>query len=596
MRVIVPKILCKRGGYVDVYLIAPMEVSYREADNFREMNIKNDVDKLSDNIMGNIFMKQYRENIGIGALAAYLEQHKINVVTANLNIEQLSPIQIVDNIIKEQPIVVGISLLYDLHVVNALYIAISARKKGYKGHITFGGPFSSCAYNILLSITNSVDSVIRGDGEIPLLQLFEYVKNGKDWREIKGICWNDCGKVVTTGFGENEKDLSILPKVRRDAMIYLRERQQKVHVASIYGSRGCMGACTYCSAPVISKLSQNGLWRCRSAESIVEEIEYLVHEFGVDYLYFCDDNFFGYGPNSNERLEKLATGIINEKLNIRFHAEVRVDTRVDIDLLKLLKKAGLKDVLLGIESGSQKTLNRWKKGTTVTKNKDMIRLLKNLGFNIEPSMIMIDPLTTEEEFIETIDFIIETEIYNTATPLYLFNQMIIFPGTRIETELLEKGIVHQPSTYILDEFINQPDDLVTRIRKILNRSYVIQNYKLDKLWKVLIYYVNQLLYMVEEKIPYCLSYEKNNLNEITDKEELILRRNDYLDKVSAIKKWRQNYGELINHMLITCKQWILDTDICVDETVTNLDVKLYTLIQNYNKRYLSEYEDITFMS
>lgn len=125
---------------------------------------------------------------------------------------------------------------------------------------------------------------------------------------------------------------------------------------------------------------------------------------------------------------------------------------------------------------------------------------------------------------------------------------------------------------------------------------MIQNYKLDKLWKVLIYYVNQLLYMVEEKIPYCLSYEKNNLNEITDKEELILRRNDYLDKVSAIKKWRQNYGELINHMLITCKQWILDTDICVDETVTNLDVKLYTLIQNYNKRYLSEYEDITFMS
>lgn len=538
---------------MDVILIAPMEVSLRNTDNFRENNVENDHTKLSENVFNSMFLKQYRENIGIGALSAYLKKHGYRTKIYNANMENIGNKELVSKVVNANPKVLGISLLYDLHVYNTYLLVKALRNKGYNGHITLGGPFATCTFELLISSLSGVDTIIRGEGEITLLNLVEAVSYDRDWRDINGIVWKDNGRVRVNNPQKVIDDLSILPHVERDGLKHLKSKGIPINVASIYSSRGCKGFCTYCSAPIISRLTKKGTWRPRSPESIISEIEYLVLELGINYLYFCDDNFFGYGPESKNRLKKLAQGIIEKKLNIRFHAEVRVDSRIDIDLLKLLRQAGLQDVLLGIESGSQTTLNRWKKGTTVDRNKKAIQLLHNLNFNVEPSMILVDPLTSSKEFIETVEFIKETNLLKTSFPLHIFNQLIVFPGTSIEKELLDCEVIAPIKSVKSLEQWSSPEDLYVELQRLYCRYYKIRDDKVNVVWSVLSKYSNTLT-LLENRVPEYLLFQRANIKNLPNKSKQI--KEEYFTKVSHIKYWKNNIAALILDMLDSASDYL----------------------------------------
>lgn len=576
---------------MDVILIAPEEVSLRDKTLFRENNIKSDYENLTAGNTNFLFVKFLKDNLGIASLTAYLRQYGYTVEMINIYMDNISVDALADYILKENPEMVGVSLLYDLHAFSACKIAKVLRRRGYKGHITFGGPFITLTYDTFLKGISEIDSVIRGEGEIIWLELLQRVKSGKGWHDIDGIAYCQNNRIVVNKEGKYENDLSRLPAVARDMYEKLANKlkAENVHlrVASIYTSRGCRGRCTYCSAPVLGKLVKEK-WRCRSVQPVIDEIRYLVETFGVEYINIIDENFFGYGEEGKKRLYELAEGIIDAEIQVKFWAEVRVDINFDEELFMLLKKAGLQDVLLGLESGSQNTLNRWRKGTTVEQNMRAVEFIRKQGFRLEPSVIMVDPYTNLEEFKDTVQFIVKSELCKTAFPLNLFNQLIVFPGTEIEEMLIKDHIIFPIEIDAIDYVPDDDDVLFEFCSKVSTRSYEIIDPVIRTLWNVLIYYTNILTSLTDELLPLYMSKSRVRLRFLEEDEKRRINR-----EMLEFSKWRRNIGKLAQELLETSVE-CADGDYKSIDQLNDLLVRKYErVIKEYNGEYLGKRIDLT---
>lgn len=422
-----------------VYLVAPKEMSIHISEMAFENSDYSSVNELKDNPIDSIYTQRIQENIGIGSIASWLRNHGVKTCTINAYIEERNNQEIINRILLDDPIIVGFSLLYDLHFFNAMQLVVELRRRGYKKHITFGGTFASLAYERILATCPLIDSIIIGDGEATFLELYNSLLGGKLNREIKGIAYVDANRKICYEPRERNRNEINYPSVSRDTLLYMKEKGYRFSTAAIYGSRGCNNRCIYCSAPSLNDLC-NKVWRPRNIDSLVQEIEMLKKEFNIQYLYFCDDNFCGYGLAGKQHLLEFAKKMKEKNLSVNFHAELRVDCGLLDEEIALLKEVGLEEALLGIENGSQSCLNRWKKGVTIEANERMLAQLKRCNVNVAPAYIMVDAYTTIEEFIESIKFIERNELYKMDDPWYLFNKMMVYPGTNLEKKCLKMGL------------------------------------------------------------------------------------------------------------------------------------------------------------
>lgn len=565
---------------MDCILIAPTEVSMSNKKTFREELITRSEEFINKNPINSLYVRQFRENLGIAAIAAYLKEHGHTARVIDSSALDMSVEDIVEEVIKEKPKVVGVSILYDLYTVNACSIVIQLRKAGYSGHITFGGPFITHAYKYFLAAMPGLNSVLRGEGECSFLQLLECLKNGTDWRKINGIAYVEGHEVIANGFADIVDDISKLPIPVRDTLELLKKKGIPTHAASIYSSRGCMGRCTYCTAPVNADLisARNHKWRGKNESAIADEIEYLVSQFEVSYIYFVDENFCGYGVGFIERLSRIAEEIKRRGIKVKFHAEIRVDTKFNDDILLQLKEAGLKDVLLGLESGSNSALRRWHKGTNVQKNFDAVMTMTRLGFDVEPAMIMVDPHTTVEEFAETVEFIRNAKLYLTNSPLNMFNQLIIFPGTFIEKELAEEKIINMPDEWAVKENLEDINEIRAFCKRISSREYEVIDEKMRKLWSVLMKHIRPIAELYDEIIPNIVAMKRAKYKQ--DSEGGRDSQKELLKFLSALNKWKKNIGHLAIALMEKSVEWGRS------ENEFDLDKVLTSMIYEYDKKYL----------
>jgi anaerobic magnesium-protoporphyrin IX monomethyl ester cyclase len=571
---------------MDAVLISPMEISLRQSPRtFRENNVKDDISNLTDGPMNQLFVRRYRENLGIACLAAYLRQYHISVELLNANIQRLSVEQMVARVMALQPSVVGISVLYDLHAYQTALLIRDLRRAGYEGHITLGGPFASFAYHYFLAAFHQrLDSVVRGEGEKPLLALIKAVQAGEPWRRLPGIVSLEPSGDIEVGPTTEVESLDNLPFPARDALEALELAGIKPRVASVYSSRGCHGQCTYCHAPATVKLVVADKWRYRPANNILDEIEYLVERFGIEYLYFNDDNFMGYGPAAKERLIELAQGIIDRGIKVHFHGECRVDSRsfLDPSFLQVMKDAGFKDVLLGLESGAQSTLNRWRKGTTVERNLAATRLLTEMGFDVEPAMILVDADTTLGEFTATVDFIETAELHRKGFPMYLFNQLVVFPGAPIEHQLLANGTIEAVDPWDIRHDLEDDDGLYEYIRRMSSRPYTIKSRQVAVMWDALVRHTDRLTFLVDDVIPGTLRALRSSS---AAGPTSTLDRRSYLRFVSELRQWRRHLGDLALDLLKASVRLAGELDPDALDTPLRYHQTFSDLIRQYEMKY-----------
>lgn len=198
----------------------------------------------------------------------------------------------------------------------------------------------------------------------------------------------------------------------------------------IISGRGCPNRCTFCLWP---QLMHGSRYRLRSPVNVVDEIEYdiklLPQVLKGGEFFFEDDTFTA----DKERAIQLCEEIIRRKLRITFSVNARADS-ADLDMFRIMKKAGCRELLVGFESGVQEILDAVNKNITIGQSYKFIKLAKKAELEVHGCFVIGLPGETEETAQKTIDFAVslgcDTVQFSGATP---------FPGTVLFNQARAKG-------------------------------------------------------------------------------------------------------------------------------------------------------------
>ena len=188
-------------------------------------------------------------------------------------------------------------------------------------------------------------------------------------------------------------------------------------VMTILTGRGCPYACSYCVYP---QTMVGHKYRLRSVENVVDEMEYIKKTFPqVKELFIEDDTL----TVDSERCQRLAKEIIRRKLKITWTTNSRADA--DFKTLKILKKAGLRLVCVGFESGDQKVLDNIGKKLTPAKMLEFSKDAKKAGVMVHGCFLVGNHGETKETLKKTLDLALKINP-DTAQ----FYPIMVYPGTK----------------------------------------------------------------------------------------------------------------------------------------------------------------------
>ncbi|MFO0792524.1 MAG: radical SAM protein [Candidatus Brocadiaceae bacterium] len=363
-----------------------------------------------------------------GYISAVLHAHKIEAVTVNAYLYDWSIEQTISDISKKNPLLLCVHIVYLWERTQDIFDMLSTIKsKNLAMHINLYGYYPTFVYKNILGDFSFIDSVTVGEPEFTTLELARHILQNRDSHEIciPGLAYrNNQGKVVFS-LRPPVQDLDQLPYPRRqDIELY----KKKGIVTYIQGSRGCYGHCTFCYLnPFYDRVGQ---WRGRSAQNIFEEMLVLFNEHSVDNFYFSDANFFGPGRSGKERAITLAELILAHDMDIRFGFECRAND-IETHSISKLVMAGLTNVFLGLESGDQASLKRFRKHTTVDENKRAIQLLREYGIEPTYGFIMFEPNSNMKSIRNNFEFLKEAGIMTNpaVTAHVLYHKQTLFAGT-----------------------------------------------------------------------------------------------------------------------------------------------------------------------
>jgi radical SAM superfamily enzyme YgiQ (UPF0313 family) len=197
-------------------------------------------------------------------------------------------------------------------------------------------------------------------------------------------------------------------------------------VGMIETSRGCFGRCTFCTKGKDNKM------RYKSAERVVKEMETLL-DLGYREIHIVDDNFTG----DVQRVYDICRIIKERGLKFPWYPRngIRVDN-VSFELLKTMKGAGCYRVLFGIESGSQRVLDRVGKRITLKQAENAVWLAKRSGLETQSFFMVGFTSETEDDLKATCDFIRKIN-----ADLVRVNILIPLPGSQVFKEWDKKGYI-----------------------------------------------------------------------------------------------------------------------------------------------------------
>jgi anaerobic magnesium-protoporphyrin IX monomethyl ester cyclase len=160
-------------------------------------------------------------------------------------------------------------------------------------------------------------------------------------------------------------------------------------------ARGCVQQCSFCSQQRFWERS----WRSHSPEHFVAELSHLKETYGVNVVMIADE-----APTTNEQTwRRLIDLLIEADLGIEILLETRVtDILRDETILPLYRRAGIVHIYVGVESGSQATLDRFKKNLKVEQSKQAIALINSHDIISETSFVLGMPEETPQSIKETI--------------------------------------------------------------------------------------------------------------------------------------------------------------------------------------------------
>jgi len=362
--------------------------------------------------------------IGLISLAAILREAGYRSIIIDSEARRMSLEDVVNEICALQPSYVGFTAV-SMSVYRAAETAARIKKLTPDTTTLIGGPHFFALPHETMRKFKQFDYGIVGEGEIATPLLLEKLDEGRKPETVPGVIYRDNGSLTQNGTAPQTKDLDTLPMAAWDLLEgFPQIYSSSVHKlgrwpsTSLVTSRGCFGKCTFCD----NSMYGNNI-RVRRAGSIINEIRYLHERFGINDVFFTDDNFLV----NKKRIVEFCELLSESGMHISWGCYSRVDSVKDIQMLKLMRRSGCWRVTYGLESGSQEILDFYRKGITIEQMKLAVRMTKNAKIKCKGFFMIGNFLETPETLRETSQFILKSGINDfhitfltplPGTPLY----------------------------------------------------------------------------------------------------------------------------------------------------------------------------------
>jgi radical SAM superfamily enzyme YgiQ (UPF0313 family) len=332
------------------------------------------------------------EPLNLGYIAAYLIENGYEDVEIHIGAFETDKEIISD---ASEADIVGFTATSPM-MKHAEELAKQIKEENPKAVIAFGGSHSSVLPENGLKSEN-IDVVVRGEGEMTMLEIAQAVERGTSFKGITGVSYKNKGAIIHNPNRELIRDIDTIPfparnLLRQDKFLEIGYKKYGDRGAWIFSSRGCPYHCTYCASCSIWTRK----WRARSPENIVKEIRELIDRYNADRINFADDTF----TISQKRVVEFCDLLKRANLQISWGCNVRVDN-VDKNLFEIMKSAGCTDVWIGAESGSPVILKDIKKGITLTQIKNAFKWSKEAGLKRRAYLMIGSPKESRETILQT---------------------------------------------------------------------------------------------------------------------------------------------------------------------------------------------------
>ncbi len=388
-------------------------------------NIQSKFDKVLLINLPGVEQSGYRPSpLGILYLSSYLKKYapgvKVEVIDGAIEGER----SLVDKLKKIKPDLIGISVLTPSRL-QAIKIAKVAKKLNPHCNIVLGGIHPTLMWNQMMENYPVIDYIVKGEGEVTLCDLVL----GKKLEKIKGIVWrNSKNQIINNVDRPLIKNLDKIPFPAWDMINPLAyspwgqgvvdgiNLEKEVRVPIIF-SRGCMGACTFCSTWKIWRG-----YRFRSGKNVANEMGMLVKKYHVKHFVFQDDTLTG----SRKEVLNFCREILKRNIKVVIHGTTRVDF-VDEEMLRLMRKVGFYKLSFGIESGSPKMLLSINKKTNLLEILNAVRFTKKVGIQVCALIMFGLPGESQRDRLLTSKLIKRIK----ADEIGTIGEIWIFPGTTL---------------------------------------------------------------------------------------------------------------------------------------------------------------------
>lgn len=287
------------------------------------------------------------------------------------------------------------------------------------------------------------DYVATGEGFVTLSELLQALDSSNPRLDlVRGLGFRRGDQVVFNPPAPLCQDLD--RAVSRQAWQLLDMSRYRAHnwhcfgepnrqpYASVYTTLGCPFTCSFCciQAPFRSGAETDRSYRRWSPELVVDQLEFLTHQYGIRHVKFADEMFV-LNPR---HVEGICREIIRRKLSLNIWAYARVDTVKD-NLVPLLREAGFSWLALGIESGNSKVRRNAGKGVAQDEVFATVGKLRDGGVNVIGNFIFGLPGDDLESMQETLDLALELRC-----DFANFYCTMAYPGSSLYDKAVGEGL------------------------------------------------------------------------------------------------------------------------------------------------------------
>jgi radical SAM superfamily enzyme YgiQ (UPF0313 family) len=379
-------------------------------------------------------LRMWTPSFGLLQLGAYLEREGIEVQIADATAHS-SPWKDLENTVSvSKADVIGITCSATCLSPEAIQAIALSRRLSPGSIIVAGGSHFTLMAETILRELKELDYIILGEGEIAFSQFLQDLSRGGRGRGVKGVAYSDNGKVILNERHPPIPNLDSLPLpayhlIDVDKEVYYWHGIGR-RAFGLSTSRGCGDRCAYCS----ESRFWEGVWRGRSGKKIVEEISYLNRQYGKT-LFIFNENTFNW---SRRRVEEFLDELGKSGLRIHFRFQSRIkDIIRDEDLIPEMRRLGLYEVMLGIESIQPDVLSRYEKQQSREMAQKAIDILRKNKIMVMANIMFGDWNDSRESIQEVFEFVKAQSdflVLTLTTPL---------PGTRYFEEAERLGRIRE---------------------------------------------------------------------------------------------------------------------------------------------------------